>query len=422
MDYPYKIDNGRVGQERDVPGGSVAFWADGIRKERTGVHATVYILYKGNGQVKVLAWSNMNIERSSDRSKLCRDGYQKVGAILKGGYPLPDLVDHFDNFCMGLFEASMKIYKPEYLEGNMNKDGQDFILKPYVMNHAGTILFAPPGRGKSYVGLLMAISIDSGNYNIWPVNQKKVMFINLERSARSIGDRIGAINHSLGLPVDRPLFTFSARGRSLSEIKQRCERAIKEENVEVILLDSISRTGFGTLVEDRPANQIIDTLNFLCPTWIGIGHTPRGDEGHIYGSVMFDAGIDVGVQIITESSDDKLGVGLKITKANDIRKPKELDVLSLKFSETGLTKVRRAENGEFLEIENSRGLSDWELVKEHLRRVGKDFVGNISTATGVNKGNVSRILHNTPRVFVEINKDGNKVYWGLQSDRYEDAF
>ena len=75
----------------------------------------------------------------------------------------------------------------------------DLMLGNYIIKGGGTILFAPPGRGKSWIGLLMACSVDSGVSDVWDVpTARKCLFVNLERSAESVQRRLGLVNTAMG--------------------------------------------------------------------------------------------------------------------------------------------------------------------------------------------------------------------------------
>ena len=85
------------------------------------------------------------------------------------------------------------------------------------------------------------------------------------------------------------------------------------------MVDSLSRMGYGNLIDNDPANKAMDALNGLSPAaWAVLAHTPRGDETHTFGSQMFDAAADVTVQLMTDdkTKDDSLGIGLRVDKAN----------------------------------------------------------------------------------------------------------
>jgi hypothetical protein len=220
-----------------------------------------------------------------------------------------------------------------------------------------------------------------------------VLFINLERARLSLRRRLSFVNLALGIEVQRPILFINARGKGLREIETAARRSVEKHGVQAIFMDSISRAGVGTLVDDRPANLVIDTLSRICPTWVALGHTPRQDESHQYGSQMFDAGEDVGVQLLTHQSyNGTLGIGLKVVKANDIPLTKYPQVLAYSFDEYGLSGARLAKPSEFPEIDSKRAMTAEEQIREYLLQVGQASASVISGELGINRTTVSRLL------------------------------
>lgn len=427
-DRTYEVSEKGIGQHIKLDSGRISFFAENVRREKTGLHATLYIIYRSviEGKPKVIGYDTLNVQRYKSRWDLCRESYKMVGDILKASYSAIELNHDLSTFCMGLENALLMHSNAEDLDGTEDPVAPGFILKPYVIESAGTILFAPPGRGKSYISILMAILIDSGHNGFWPVNQKKVLFINLERARQSIKDRIGMINRQLDLPPTRPLLTLNARGKSLVDIAPKCRYAIEKHKVEVIFLDSISRAGFGALNEDKTANSIIDTLSSLCQCWIAIAHTSKADDSQIFGSQMFNAGIDMGIQMMTQAEDDKLGVGLRLAKNNWGRMTKEADVIAFKFGEYVVTDIRKGEPGEFSEIEASRNMGMVEQILEYLRdcHLRRASATDIAKDLQLQRTNVSKLLKDK-RHFSYIgrseDKSDKKIYYGIKESHHDDS-
>src|SRR5215471_4752019 len=270
---------------------TLRFRASQIRMERTGVHARIEVL----AAETVLAWSNFNVERDEDRVRLANSAYSHLLPTGNGSkqqdlvvYPRTHLKNDIDQFCIGLWDARQDDLLPRAVAGSLERQEPRYLLRPYVLEGGGTIIFAPPGRGKSYILMLMGVALDAGLEQFWPVRASRVLLINLERSLPSVADRLGNINEVLGLERGRRIFVQHARGRSLSDVALAAERFIATEGIECVLVDSVSRAGLGDLNNNTAVNQIIDTLNHLCPSWVALAHTPRSDESHLYGGIHFE--------------------------------------------------------------------------------------------------------------------------------------
>ena len=383
--------------------------ATNVKQERTGIHARVSIYCNQ----AVLSWGLLNIERDEERVRLANSAYSHLNG-LKDSFPKEWLKHDLDLFCAGLWDEAVKIDLPEELSGTSEATMPAFRIKPYILTKGGTILFAPPGRGKSYLLLLMAISMDTGRNMLFDVNRGKALFVNLERSRESVKNRIGNVNAALGLPRNRPLLTLNARGRSLMDVMPAVRRAVKENNVDCVFLDSITRAGYGDLTENKPVNAIADALNSLDREWFAIAHTPRGDETHVYGSIMFEAASDVMLSCGSQQMPNgTLGLSLKITKQNDVG-PQPPQILALDFAEWGLCAARNAAVTEFPELMKV-GMSMKEQVLDYLANVGPRTASQVALELDLNRGNVSFLLNND-EAFVKGEKKGREQFFDVRYD------
>jgi len=397
----YKIDVSKVNIPRENRGEIITYTeqlnddieltlkATNIRKEKTGIHARIEIIFNG----LILAWTNFNIERDSERVTLNNSAYSKLPDNWEKQIDKRVMKQWLDEFTAVLWDLYLgQLEAMDHVITEIKE--QVFLIKPYVMPEAGTIIFAPPGQGKSWTGIAMAICLDSGNNTIWNIPRaEKVLFLNLERSGYSVGRRIAQVNQALGLPVDRPLLTINGRGRTLEDVHEAILKAIETYGVKLVLVDSISRAGAsGSLTENTFANRIMDLLNGLEIAWLGLAHSPRADASHIYGSQMFDAAADVIIQLTSDDNiPNHLGIGLTVTKANDIAKPKQMKV-DIGFDETGLIDINTTNINMFIELEiASKSQNNGTAILEYLRD-GEATVKEIVANTGISRRTVAAFI------------------------------
>jgi len=387
------------------------FRAENLRKERTGLHGKATILYK----FTPLSWSVFNLERNEERGKLAKNAHAHLKPEVKNQYSEADIKRDFDLFCADLWPFYLSHFTPELIYGDESPQPLTFYLHPYIMRGGGTIMFAPPGRGKSNTGLLWAQSINHGISKYWEVTQASVLYINLERSRETIQRRLSCVNKILDIPVVTPLRILNARGQSLSNVIEACKRAIKQYGIKVCILDSISRSGFGDLTENRPVNAIIDALSGLCETWVALAHTPRADDTHIYGGVMFEAGADIVVMLSSViSTNGTLGLGYQITKANDIAHG-TLKSYAMEFGENGLEGFRLARPYEFPELEGQIKKPMIQQIMDYIleQDKGEATATEIADMLGLNRGNIANVLSKSGQ-FVQTRKEGRNVYYGVK--------
>lgn len=403
-----KVDESIVWDKRigNLP---LTFKAEKISDEHSGIHARISMAANRAS----LAWTYLNIERAEDRTRIANSAHAQLKT--EATYSKDDLRRDLDSFCAGLWDFYLSRFIPVELSGDDNPAPLSFYLKPYIVESGGTIIFAPPGRGKSYTGLLWGISIDAGCQQFWAVKQQRTLFINLERSADSLRRRIGMVNKLLGLPASRPLLTLNARGHSLMDVIAGCRKAVKKHNIGLVILDSISRAGLGDLTENQSGNRVIDALSSLCPTWLALGHTPRDSEEHMYGSVMQDAGADICVQLSSQVKDDgTLGVGWNITKQNDIGYH-PMKIYAMEFSEQGLTGLRPAKAFEFPDVEGKSPtdmlttILDWVVDQD----TGDANATEVERALGYSRPRISKLFSQSGR-FTQTRRVGHSIYYGVK--------
>jgi AAA domain-containing protein len=386
--------------------------AGDVHQERTGVHARLEII----ANKVALAWGVINADKDEDRVRLANSAGKQLNNGHGEIYPNAFLKKDLDDFCRGLYDAEIAQFEPIY-DAGLEPAPPDFVLEPFIIRGGGTICFAPPGRGKSWTTMLMAVSIDAGISNIWPVTRSRVLILNLERSATQYMRRIGAINRALALPLDRPIAVLHARGRSLRDVLEGARRFIRREHIEVVILDSISRAGMGELNEGGVGTKIMDAMNGLAESWLAIGHTPRASGEHVTGTMQFDAAADLMVKLSSEQeADGPLGVGLDLTKRNDIPyyKPR---ILALEFDRAlGFIGYREARRGEFPTLEAGRTVSALQQLKDWtLDQV--NGLGDATTAareTGLNRATVA-VLYGNRDHFVSLGKDGKRALYGVKA-------
>jgi len=387
------------------PGQSIIFKANELAQQRTGIHSriSIYLDYKP------LAWTLCNIERAEERIRLANSAYSYLKIK---DYTKEDLRRDLDIFCLGLWDYHLSTISPEMMIGDETQDPPTFYLHPYILAEGGSILFSPPGRGKSNTALAWGQSINYGISKLWKVQKAPVLYINLERSAQTLRRRLANVNKILGLPASHPLLTINARGKSLIDVAPIIRKSIKQYDIKLIILDSITRAGLGDLTENQPVNRIIDTLSGLCPTWLALGHTPRASEEHIFGAVMFEAGADIVIQLRSQIVESKLGIGYEIVKANELPHFKQ-EIYAFEFNKWNLDNIRKARAYEFSEIESKSKTHMLDNIKDFVLDNGEATTAEIEEALGYNRANISTTLNHSGE-FVKTRKQGRNQYYGVK--------
>ena len=388
--------------------------AENIRRERTGVHAKTDI-WLGD---KWLGGTFGNVERDEERLRFVNSTLRKLKSneALFAALSAGSLKHHYDEFCLGLWDQHIGQIVPAWVPGAAERKGLSFLAKPYLLQKGGTIFFGAPKSGKSYFEYIQAISVDAGISLFWPVLRARVIVVNLERDEETVRQRIGNVNVALGLPRERPLLMLNRRGGRLTDLDEALRYYVKEMGVEHVGLDSLSRAGAGSMVEDQVANRTMDTLNRVCPSWSAIGHTSRaGGDEHVFGSQMYDCAADMLVRVTSQQDgpDKPLGVGLQVTGANDTGRS-GMEIMALDFDALGLVGIRRAKSGEFPQIEQGQ-LARMSLSTQlaGILKHGPLSVEELAEATGTTEHLCRNDLNRHKDRFVLVAKEGKKSLWGL---------
>jgi len=388
----------------------INFRAENLRPEKTGTHAKITIyeqkadfqITENNPYGKSIIYDTFNIGRDTDRRRLAKAGFEEMNEAYisniceETGFPIykkGHLKADLDKFCQEVWEVWISNYSSELMPGDPTLI-QKFRLKPFAVTDGGTIMFARPKSGKSFMALAMAVSVDSGADKLWEVDQCNVLYVNLERSPKSMQRRLAQVNNALNVPQNRPLRFLHARGWSFSDISDRIQREVDKYDIRFVVLDSISRSGMGDLNDNKTANKITDSLNAIIQGsvergYLAIAHT-SWEEKHIYGSVMFEGAADVMISVKTSKNHKhELGVQLEVDRANDIPSGVELPMLALSFNDFGLSGIRKSSPEEFPELVPQ---SNIETIRKYLLQSGSQTPIPISEETGINASTVRVVL------------------------------
>jgi hypothetical protein len=372
------------------------------------------------------------VEVYLNKEYITRDNFGFENGPRRGGFAgkiaknpaLLDISEYYDRAKLetDLDYFTKSAYKKKIMESVVIElvAGDPFIetvqfVEGLVIKGGGTIFNALPKQAKSFVCMIIAVSVDAGISQIWKVEQGNVLYINLERSASSMVKRLAGVNTALGLDPMRPLRFMNVRGTPLIDIMDSIKYQIEKEDIKLIIVDSISRAGMGSLVDDRPAVKITDALNNLVEesdrSWVGVAHRAWSNE-HVFGSVQFLAACDLMVDVEASHNPEKgeLGVKLSVTGQNDLP-PSKPSVIALGFDSMGLNSARRASEEEFPDLQDEKD-NMRDRIWNYLQVKGKQTTAQIANDLGEVKDSVYKTLKRMEKKN-EVTKQGE--YWGLKN-------
>lgn len=401
-----------------TPDHTLRMVASDIRRERTGVHAKVTLYLDG----VYLENDTFNLARREDRNRLAKDTHKMIGNGYDETYDLDDLTNDLGQFCELVPQVwEQDRFVVEHYDPTEEVPPVQFVLYPFILEGGGTIIFSPPGTGKSYAAQVMAVSIGVGLSLLFLVARPRpVLFLNLERSGMSVRRRFRWVCQALGITGEHKVDFIHARGQPFVALSRRVSRWKAEHPDGVAVVDSISRAGIGSLVEDETANRTIDWLSHHFDTWLAIGHTSKADKESLFGSIHFTCGEDIGVLLKSDQAEDgTLGIALEMVKSNDTAFS-PIHYFALRFEGVGehshLVEIRRAKVNEFPGLIEGKAQTNVQKVIAFLNEMGKATATEIAAATGVPRSKASLLL-GASNQFVRLPREGKRVYYGLAQDQ-----
>jgi len=389
---------------------------DNARRERTGIHGRIMFFVNGTH----IAFDNINLEKGDQRSRFCRDVMRNLSDAIVSIYSEKAVTHDVGVLCQAVISWDMESVKIDYISPTEVAPPITFPLYPFLREGAGTILFAPPGTGKSWVSLIMGVCLANGLTSPFNALKRHVIYANLERPRNTFLVRDHAVRRALGFPTDQPsgIGYIHARGLTFKSVLWHIEQEGRKYPDSVVILDSISRTGLGSLLDDTTANQFTDAMNALGLTWLGVGHTPRGDDKHVFGSVHFTAGCDIEVRLVGSEHGHTLNLLLETVKANDSKRNFK-HAISLEFGaeeQEGLVGIREIQADDPGLIVQS---TDNSFRIGHAIELlgGKATPSEIADETGIALPNVSKVLTSSKGKFVFLENEsrnaGRNKYYGV---------
>jgi hypothetical protein len=157
-------------------------------------------------------------------------------------------------------------------------------------------------------------------------------------------------------------------------------------------------------------------------TWVGIGHTPRGDDKHVYGSVHWTAGCDIEVRLVGSENGRTLNLMLETVKSNDGERNYK-HAISLEFGpepHDGLVRIKEIQATDPDLVSQSTDAT-FKVIKAIEGLGGQATTTQIADETGLPASNVNRMLRSPRGGFVLVSSSGKEQYYGMKTkEAYHD--
>lgn len=231
------------------------------------------------------------------------------------------------------------------------RSGVPFLLPPFIVDGAATVLFAEGGTGKSLLALAMGVSIATGIdiLDAEPTRLGPVLYLDWEWDKESHAERLLAICAGIGIKAPTGLIHYRHEVAPIWEAAPAIRRTIAELGIVFVIIDSL---GFARGGEPESADLTLKTFAALRTFGVPIlclDHVAKNatDKRYSFGSVYTTnaARMTWRAEALKNEGESRIKVGLSNQKANGrFQKPRgfliemEIDrddkLLSASFSAT----------------------------------------------------------------------------------------
>lgn len=262
--------------------------------------------------------AQFNLLSSRARTDLAR--------ILHERYAI-DWATILEQACVLTLEALRQGEPVEDLDSEAMPPPVRWLFEPLLVRGQPTLVFADGGTGKSYLALLIALSMltrweDNPLGAIPPQAPGRVLYLDWETDGETTLGRWARLAWGCGRPQAH--LDYRKCLVPLSEEVDIVQRLIAEREVSLVVVDSIAGAAGGDLNENAPARLFYQALRPLNVTSLLIAHTAKNAERKRtpFGSAFFYnmARLVFELRQVQEGASDALTLGLFCRKANDGRK------------------------------------------------------------------------------------------------------
>ncbi len=209
-----------------------------------------------------------------------------------------------------------------------------WLIQPVMTAGGFTVLYGPPGVGKSFIALDMALSIAAGGF--WqgcPVEQGDVLYVAAE-GAPGTGKRVKAWHLTRGVtPAQAPVswltqpIGITSDGEDMEVLMDRIAHELNRPPV-LTVIDTLARCFEGNENEQEDMGQFVKGVDMLrtgFSTAVLVVHHTRLDGERERGNTALRGAADT---MLSVTKDAKWDITLECTKQKDAE---EFDAMSLRL-------------------------------------------------------------------------------------------
>lgn len=293
----------------------IEFLCDRLHEERDGLKCELSVSTSRKPMAGLLRSGRFNLSSATTRSQWQR--------ALEERLPDTDWYAAFEMVC-ALTTRRWRDGEPVLDLAEVEPySGVPFLLSPFIVEGAASVLFAEGGTGKSLLALAMCVMIATGDEVIPGVHATRygpTLYLDWEWDAAVHAERLKAICEGAGIEVPHGVVHYRHEMASIYEAAPTIRRRIAELGVAFVVVDSL---GFARGGEPESADLTLKTFSALRTFGVPVlclDHVAKNatDKKHSFGSVYTTnaARITWRADAIKEEGANKIIVGLTNQKSN----------------------------------------------------------------------------------------------------------
>lgn len=374
--------------------------------------------------------SRINLLSMSQKTEFLRQFKDSFGIEKKSAWPAI-----ISEIFTRVAQARVTQYKAERLK-DIKIEPWSYLLEPFIVKNAPNALFAKGGSGKTFMAIRFGLSVAFGvplpSCPV-PMERTNVLFFDFEDDGGEFKDRVTKLAKGLPPEIARPtddelndrLFYFDSKGLPFANLVAPLKKAIAENNIGLIIVDSAAKACGGSAESSEDTNAFFNSLRSVGITSLIIAHESKNaleDNDDIFGSSFWNNSFRNVWKIKTEREKDAdfINIALIHCKSNrgKLQKTRAYRVLfGNDFVEVNHTEVAEVFSRELpmeTQITNA-------IFHEH--RTAKAIAEYIGTNPSQVRATASRLA--AKKAIMRDPRSGKETEWILpheiKTNQYKDA-
>jgi energy-coupling factor transporter ATP-binding protein EcfA2 len=335
-----------------------------------------------------------------------------LAKFLEERLPALDWVSVVDTACARTLDGEREGEPPIAVKDMVPAPQAAYRLAPVLRSNAPTLLYGPPGSGKTTIAQLMAMLVDTGQqFHNWAPAVGRVLYLDYEDEPDEFLERMQALYKFIGPSVECNIMYRRCYAPVATEL-EKLQALVIEHQIDMLVIDSAGAAVGGNPLDHEATIRYFLALRTIGCTTITIGHEPKNATAKTpFGSAYWLAYPRTIFHVAGQRDNDSpdLHVALYHSKQN---RGQLLAPLGLKFCfQETKTMVFLEDVQKVPELARHTPWAD--QIEGVLSRIGTASVADIAERLEATDRmpTIRATLHNNKRRFVQV--DGE---WGVLGD------